>query len=319
MVGYLKELVSLKREEMGIKDHNSGSSFNKQYKTFGDITSYSGMPDLRSYATLVQKRVTDNISSIMSLNESFGEDSNMLMQMAISPLAFLPKAAVSKIIGSTIKKSAKNLDKTVSGVFGSLIAKINEVADESPFGSVTGMLAEYLAVSNTLKTAKSIDTSKYEKGNMPWNGKAQKALIEVIPTLLSKQLAVMSGQAEMLYDYDKGKFIRSKDVRKDFNRRRENEINMAFYDVKEGMDNIMKTINLEFEDASSKKDFDVAYKKFFEYFFKSNKRFDPNSKDYNYYSGMGVSRQNYEILASVFNQLDPSLKMGFDRGILMHH
>jgi hypothetical protein len=56
-----------------------------------------------------------------------------------------------------------------------------------------------------LKLKKSIDTSKYNKGPMQWDGEAKMALTRVIPDYLAKILGAITGQEARYFDYDKGK------------------------------------------------------------------------------------------------------------------
>ena len=52
----------------------------------------------------------------------------------------------------------------------------------------------------------SPDTSKYNKGQVAWDGIARKSVVEVIPTYLAKIYAALGGE-ERYYDYNVGKFV----------------------------------------------------------------------------------------------------------------
>lgn len=309
MVSYLKRLTELKESEMGGKKSDKLSSNGP--KTFGDVTSYEGIPNLASYANLLKNKLSDNLSIITSMNSLAGENTNMSMQFAMSPLAFLPKIVVKKVIGTAVQDSAKKLDNTLSSVFGSFISKMNEMADDAGFLDVKGMIGNFFGLNDSVKSIKSISTG-YEKGNRSWNGKAEKALTEVIPTLLSKILAVQSNQNEITYNYDTGKFVTVKSLKEDFNNRYKNEIRNSFSDVRTGMDKMMQDINLDFKDQTTRDQFYKDYDRFFEFFFKSNQRFNPNKKNFEDYSGLGISKSSYDIIEALFNQLDPSVKMMMD-------
>jgi hypothetical protein len=308
MVSYLKELVDMKKSEMGLdakKDTSRGP------KSYNDITTYEGMPDLRAYGNILASKLNDNLSMITGLNEMGIEGGNMSMQFAMSPLAFLPKMVVKKVMGVAVQNSAKALDNTLSNIFGTFISAMNDMADNSGYMSIKGMIGRFFGLNDTVKDERSIRTD-YDKGNKSWNGKAEKALTEVIPTLISKILAVVSGANEMTYNYDNGKFTTVKQLRQDVKNRTTNEMNSAFYDIRNKMDEMMRSINFDFSDEDTKASFEKDYNRFFEYFFKSNNRFNPNKKNYEDYDGLGIDRGNFEIISTLFERLDPSLKMSMD-------
>ena len=315
IVAYLKDLSENYKKVNGIDKSSKSSSSDNSPKTFEDVTSYEGMPNLSAYGNFLKKRLTDNLSLITSLNSMGMEGANMSMQFAMSPLAFLPKAVVSKVIGATTMEASKKLDNTLSSVFAEFISSMNDIAENSSFGSIKGMIANFFGMNDSIKSKSSIDTS-YDKDNKPWNGKAEKALTEVIPTLISKLISVVSNQNEVTYDYDRGKFVTVKELQNDFNRRQKNEINSAFSDIRSEMNDMMKSINLDFATQQEKKDFEKDYDRFFEYFFKSNNKFNPNKKNFEDYTGLNIDRQNYDIITSLYERLDPSLKMTMNKGIL---
>ena len=56
---------------------------------------------------------------------------------------------------------------------------------------------------------KNIDSSKYYKGAVPFDGITRKSIVEVIPTYLAKILSAISGDSDSVhFDFDKGKWIK---------------------------------------------------------------------------------------------------------------
>lgn len=308
MVSYLKELVDLQKKSAGVRDEKPRE---RKYNSFNDVTS-DGIPDIAAYGKLLKSRLDDNLSMITGINSMMGENTNMSMTFAMSPLAFLPKMVVKNILGNAIQTSAKKLDDSISNIFGTFISTMNEISNNAGFMDLKGSIARFFGLNDSIKTERSINTS-YNKENKPWNGKAEKALTEVIPTLLSKILAVQSGTDEITYNYDSGKFITVKKLKEEFNNRINSEINNSFYDIRSGMDNLMRSMGMEFENEENKKAFTKDYNRFFEYFFKSNNRFNPNKKSYDDYYDLGISQEHYELITALFDKLDPSIKMSMDR------
>lgn len=72
------------------------------------------------------------------------------------------------------------------------------------------------ALRDRIQVDEGIDTSQYEKGAMPFDGVTRKAIIEVIPTYLRKIHAELSGQKELIYDYQRGRFTTEDKIRDRF-------------------------------------------------------------------------------------------------------
>ena len=62
--------------------------------------------------------------------------------------------------------------------------------------SFFGKIASIFGYKEETLELNSIDTSKYNKGPMQWNGIAQKALVEVIPGHLRRIEASLTGESE---------------------------------------------------------------------------------------------------------------------------
>ena len=122
----------------------------KKRLSFGDITSANGTPDLKEYFNIIKRNISEQMGSIGAINSMFGEDSNALLSFVSSPLKFIPNLIVNKMVPNTLEKSMEQFDKTLSGFFGSLIAKFNTMAkdEENIFTSTIG---KRFGISNGVK------------------------------------------------------------------------------------------------------------------------------------------------------------------------
>lgn len=310
MNALLKELVEMERNRYTADLKNEMKKTSSSYK-YSDLTA-SGVPDIRAYLGNIKKNVGNKLGGLTGMNEMFGEDSNMLMQFAQSPLSLLPKAAVKKLIGRNITSSMGRLDKSMQNAFASFITTINALSRSD--NDMIKNIADIFKIDNRLRSIDSVDTSKYNKGAMQWNGLAQKSLTEVLPTQLGKILSILSGQAEQVYDFEKGKFVTVHSIRKDLSNKKKAVIDSSFFPIKEQFEEMLKLINFT---GRQRKEFDEDLSKFFEYFFKSGVKFDHNRKDqYDYEGGIGISSNSYDLITSMFKELQHNQQYAFDRAIV---
>ena len=162
----------------------------------------------------------------------------MLEIFAASPLQFIPTYIVNRMIPKSLDKAISNFYKSLKGFFGSMIAKLNSM--KSSDNMLLSKIGEIFGISNSAKS--SLDTKNYNKGKVDWDGKSRKALIEVIPSYLSKILSVLSGKAERIFDYDEGKFVDAKEVKDNFKKEKKRYVNNASSEVIDKIDEYMKYI-----------------------------------------------------------------------------
>lgn len=171
--------------------------------SYSDITS-GGMPNLLDYFKKIKSNA-NNMSGGLSDMINMFEGGNMLMAFAGSPLKFVTDNLVKAVIPKTLDKVSQEFGKSLEGYFGSTIMKLNQMADNDEGSFIGKYLGKLLGIELTPKG--SIDTSKYNKGPMPWDGQAKKALTEVIPAQLSQIISILNGSPAKVYDFESGKFV----------------------------------------------------------------------------------------------------------------
>lgn len=75
-----------------------------------------------------------------------------------------------------------------------------------------------------MKVDKRLSTNKYDKGPVAYNGIANRAITNVIPSLLSKILSTLNNKEELIYDYDEGKFSDKSIIREEREQRLKNTV-----------------------------------------------------------------------------------------------
>jgi hypothetical protein len=194
----IKTAVAPKQE-----DHNSRKS-----NGFEDILGSGGL-DMKAYGGAIKKNFGNwfngtTLGMAASFAKLAGGDGGIMGAIKGNPLGFISDLIVSGLMPKSMKMAMGSLDKSMSGLFSTLILGFNKMKGDfsSPFkqflGSVFGV---------DIGGKRNIDTSRFHKGVMQYNGRADKALTEVIPTLLSHILSAVKGSDKVsLYNYTTGKF-----------------------------------------------------------------------------------------------------------------
>ena len=317
-LAYLKELAEMERNRYGKELEEEKKSSRVEYS---DIVDANGIPDLKVYGQSIKNRAKAKLSnSGLDIAGLFGEDSNALLMMAASPLSFIPKTIIEKAIGNTVKNSMDELNKSIGSYFGAMILRINTLVktaddEENPLlKALKENVLSIFGVENSLKT--TFDTSNYNKGQTGWTGTDHKALTEVIPYYLRKILSATTNREEMVYDFDKGKFAKAREVKDSFKNMRDSASKNASSIVREDIEDMVSR-DITFTRKEQQDLFKQESNTFFDYFFKEGVMFDPKRKKNKYdYEGLDISDTNFRILSTYFQSLPKSQQMAFSKNIL---
>ena len=195
----LKELLDMERERF--KDWNAVREAEKKRQDKGlkqDITDIlsGGIMDWGAYGKHIKKGFV-----VQAENLGLGMISKeMLMGMAANPMQFIPAYLVQQAMGKPLEKAIGGFNKTLTGLFNQINADLLRSKDKDGVG---GILANIFSVKVANKD--KIDTSKYVKGQVPFDGMTRKSIVEVIPAYLARIESLLGGE-ERVYDFDKGKF-----------------------------------------------------------------------------------------------------------------
>ncbi|MGL5330396.1 MAG: hypothetical protein ACRDD7_14090, partial [Peptostreptococcaceae bacterium] len=265
--------------------------------TLDDIIGVNGTPNLKAYFKNIKSNMANSMGSMSSMSSMFGEDSNTLLAFVASPLKFIPNLIAKQIVPKAIETTFKEFDKSISGFFGSLVSKFNTMAKDED-NIIASTIGKIFGVRNSIKT--ELDTSNYNKAKVDWDGKSRKALIEVIPTHLSKIVSLLSGKPEQIFDYDRGKFIDSKSLKSDYRNEKKNYINKATSDMREEFDKYMKL--LTFNSLSDKKELMDDIDKVFSYMYNTGEMFNPNDRSSDIYTKYGINPKSYSAIKTMFKK-----------------
>lgn len=258
----LKEMLDMERvrfkEEQAIRDRNNKRRNPKEHTSFYDILDANGLPNLLEYGAAIKKNFKNNIDDILpGISSVIDMDPQQLKAMFANPLGGLITMAVSSALGDDVKRAHRSLDKTFGGIFSNLIAELNYKSDNSD-NLFASTMSKIFGLRTNKKT--SIDTSKYEKGAVPFDGKTRKSILEVIPTYLSQITSALTGEEPVYFDFDTGKWTKRSKVKEEFNKRLDDSKKYATSTLEESVKNALAS--LENVDDTLKKSVNDAIKEY---------------------------------------------------------
>ena len=202
MTAQMDEIVKLQRSAYGMEDKVQGSKTKRV--TINDVMSSSGMVNIGEYAKQVKKNIKEEIDNklagIFSTNEALGGN------LFANYFSTLPrdefKKAINKLIPKKLDRAADELNESLTGIFSTLIAKFNSAGNNTN-NPIAQMLGKMFGI-RTNKPGNSVDTSRYKKGAIPFDGITKVSITEVIPRYLRKITSFITGEDEMMFDYNSG-------------------------------------------------------------------------------------------------------------------
>lgn len=295
----LKEILELQK---GFLAPTKSAGRSKDKITIMDIINSEGVPDLGQYAKRIKQNLKANDSGMSDMLQMITE-SGALETMLASPLEGITKAIVKGFVPRMMKDAMKTFNQSLSGFFTSMIANVNNMED---FG-VKGMIKKIFGIEDSYST--KLDTSKYNKGAVPFDGITRKAIVEVIPTYLAQIASALNGGRETRYDYENGKFVNLKNIKRTRRNEREMDSRMTSADISEYANKYISSLGLnKRQQASFERDLEkILYESY-----REGKLFNPKgSRSASSYGLKGgkASDVNYEIIRAMFNRMPPHLRL----------
>lgn len=327
LIAMVRELVDRQNKSATDLEKEARDKRAKSGKMRWEDVNVSGLPDFKAYATAVKGNISKMINSATGGTiDMMGEDSNMLAAMMANPLGGLMKTLTKSLIPSAVKMATQEFDKSLSGVFGSLIGRLGYAKNNEYDHPVLATLAKVFGVDTSVSD--KVDTSKYQKGAVPFDGITRKAITDVIPTYLRRIEAAISGRQEVLYDYDKASWKTVKSVKEEYNNIKKNSIKSASSEILGKMYRALNNIKKGMTN-SDKQDFDKAIEEFQEYLY--NHIDGPNPKRgaelngvymynyrylYEYWDLIMLAYCNYDYNTKTNKNTDLSTRLNISSNIL---
>ena len=245
--------------------------FNSKVKV-SDIFTANGMINLAEYFKYVQQNIKEQDSGMGEWIQVFSE-LGLGKTMVANPLGEVMKGIVKTAIPKVLKDAMTEFNETLAGAVSTSLINITKQRDSS--NGLMAMLGNIFGID--LSTKKSINTGAYEKGPTAWTGKDHKALTEVIPTLLGKIYSSVSGDREMRYDYESGRFKSFKEIRKDFKRTKDNYVRNANDSILPYIQDELKKVNFK-GNRKREQEFIDNLERILRYNFDNMEKFNPRDR-----------------------------------------
>lgn len=302
---YLKKLVDMQEQQQ--KMYQEAEKKSSENIGYGDIVSADGTVDLKAYFQRIKKNASGMSGGFMDQLKAFGDGSNMLAMMAASPLQFITDKVAEQIIPNIVEQSLSSLNDTISGFFGNMMLKLNSIQvddfDGGLFGKAAGFIKEMFGINTGIRSG--VDTGKYKKGPIPWDGESKMALTNVIPGLLSKILAAVSGTEERMFDYGTGKWKTVSGVVKEHKDKLKNASTGATKEVRDELVNMITKDNLMMLNRDQEEKLIKDIEKMLDKSFKDRKLLPVGQLNLDKVSAsdLGVDPENLKFILPLLNNL----------------
>lgn len=139
---------------------------------------------------------------------------------------------LSSVIGTNNKiggklNTAAKFDKRIQQYMDEALYQIGDKLGSNMIASLFGLDS----LGNKRRQIGGIGLSNYMKDQLPWNGKAQKALTEVIPELLTSIDAGVNKTDKRYFDYEDGNWKNRKEIANDFASQVSNNITLEMQNL----------------------------------------------------------------------------------------
>ena len=155
---------------------------------------------------------------------------------------------LSAVLPKALTKPFEDLDKSVQRFFNQTLIRIGDALDNHEYLGSLGLGSVF---GKKRSVRNKLDLSIYQKDAMPWNGLAQKALVEVIPELLTSIDAGINKTEKRYYDYNTGKFKSKSKIEESFKEEYFDQIIFSLKDSMEALQEIAKNSGRNEQDQES--------------------------------------------------------------------
>lgn len=308
MTKYLEEQTAMMKEIRDIQVALNPKPDDRQRKGSGrraeDLFDANGMLDFKGYIKASANNLfkQSGLSAMMGMNDSFGEDANLLLTFASSPLKFITDIIAKKAVPEVLDKSLKTFNNTLSSFFATNLFKLSAYGKrENEDNKILSVLGKFFGLDTNIKT--TIDVSAYNKGPVPFDGIVKKAITEVIPAHLSRIEAAILGSVERYYDYEKGKWIDRNVIEEDRKKYIEGQFKSAGRPLAEAAKMMVDQGRLVFDTKKEQDKFFKDLDKFLVSIGQDIKFFNPDDKNDTYFKEVfkqnGIDDTNLDIIKAI--------------------
>lgn len=191
----------------------SKTTKDRSNNSFNNSTGFSAS----EYRDYIKKNFKDKMAYLDML-KSMGGVATSLGQ---SPLDMALSLFAENLIPKKTRNSMKRFDKVFSNSMENVLYRVGDWKYDSSF--MKNIIGTFFGKDRPSARI-GVDLGNYKKDAMTWNGIAQKTLVEVIPSYLSKIEASLTKGEQRFYDSDKGVFKTLSELKKEYRDDQKNKI-----------------------------------------------------------------------------------------------
>jgi hypothetical protein len=299
------QVTELKKMTAGITEQQQARKYeNPMNEAFG---AYGGL-NLKGYFNQIKKNFGTAVDQdlITSNLKMMLQDKESMKYFAANPLMFLSNRIAAMFLPSLLKQTFTSFDKTFSAFFPALMAKVNRLVTESGDNPLFNFLGTAFGIN--IKSKTSADLSKYNRGQIPFDGETKAAITEVIPTYLRKILATLSGQEEMGFDYTNRKFKSIHAMTTEFKEARTREVTGKYSEASNFIQGVVRK-GVKFNTQEAEDTFNKNLTNFFMQLTEKGAQINPFKKStrggdiVDELGDLGLDRGTTKLLKEVFNKM----------------
>ena len=286
----LKEMLEMQRNQYKTAQQKEQEAYKKkgQGRRFSDLTS-DGILDFNAYID----HIKDNLNREISMYTMGMPIDQIISSFAMNPTREAMTSIMKRMVPGIIKSASKDLNNTIAGIFANALNTLEKNTDKT---SILGQFVSRVLGVNTSVNRK-INTGNYEKGQVPWDGISRRALTNVLPGYLRRIEAAITGEKEIDYDYNTGKWITLNGTSGELTKIKQQSARMATYDLIQGMNS---TLNKNAPTGAKKNaEYQQAIDEFRQFLYDSNGHFYPNESA----AHNKVNRNEYPMFYKYYTQI----------------
>lgn len=224
--GYYEKNLELMQGMLKSMSNLTAMSQGKGARDLKNFSVRNGF-NLKEYLNRVKKGIKGSamVSGAGTISSMYGiaKSNPDLMSPGEMIGSFLP--SLLGIIPGINKAFGKvsQFDKRFGQYMEEALYRIGDKLGSNMFTAMLGLDS----LGNKRRTIGGISMGSYMKDQLPWNGKAQKALTEVIPELLTSIDAGINKTEKRYFDYEQGNWKGRKELETEFNDQISNTIAMS--------------------------------------------------------------------------------------------
>ena len=210
-----------------------------------NLYSYRGNLKFSKYFDQIKANINNmkEDSLVASQMSTMLKDTTVLNQFVKNPLGSLMGLGLTHVLKPAIGQITKSLDESLSSIMPAITARINTFEDSN------SQILKYIykTFGSKVKYDRTVHLDKFHQGEMPWNGLANKALTEIIPTYLRRIESAVTGAPERVFDTNTGKFTSVEKISKNYDEKLAEYETSGYREFTNNFNAIMDNMDISYE------------------------------------------------------------------------